>query len=389
MNDNIIIFGLMLSKKREVCGMNGNLLYQKIIDELRAEIESGALKTGDRIPTVNELRGRYEVSHITVLRAYRELQDAGFIVQQGKRYVVNTRENRQMKKNHNCIGLLVRPLWPYNDKDIYFNEINYGIQDECCISGINYLTPAAVRLLNQHVMVPLRVFEDIGRSAREIAGMVDGFLIDERLPDSFVAGLMEDTGKPCTVIDRLTTLPIDSVTPPNREAVRLLCSTALRYGYRKFIFVENGHRTSNMVARKEAFLDFIENNAVPSSDFRLIEDWSVKTAQESLGELDAAFSSLAKGEKTAVISSNDSYAREAYGFLFGKGLRPHLDFGVTGIDGLGTAYHPRPILTTVRTNTEEMGRMAVKSLLERIMKSPGAPATSLSPSPIFECGETL
>ena len=87
MNDNIIIFGLILSKKREVCGMNGNLLYQKIIDELRAEIESGALKTGDRIPTVNELRGRYEVSHITVLRAYRELQDAGFIVQQGKRYV--------------------------------------------------------------------------------------------------------------------------------------------------------------------------------------------------------------------------------------------------------------------------------------------------------------
>ena len=75
--------------------------------------------------------------------------------------------------------------------------------------------------------------------------------------------------------------------------------------------------------------------------------------------------------------------------IFGKGLRPHLDFGVTGIDGLGTAYHPRPILTTVRTNTEEMGRMAVKSLLERIMKSPGAPATSLSPSPIFECGETL
>lgn len=389
MNDNIIIFGLILSKKREVCGMNGNLLYQKIIDELRAEIESGALKTGDRIPTVNELRGRYEVSHITVLRAYRELQDAGFIVQQGKRYVVNTRENRQMKKNHNCIGLLVRPLWPYNDKDIYFNEINYGIQDECCISGINYLTPAAVRLLNQHVMVPLRVFEDIGRSAREIAGMVDGFLIDERLPDSFVAGLMEDTGKPCTVIDRLTTLPIDSVTPPNREAIRLLCSTALRYGYRKFIFVENGHRTSNMVARKETFLDFIENNAVPSSDFRIIEDWSVKTAQESLGELDAAFSSLAKGEKIAVISSNDSYARDAYDFLSGKGLRPHLDFGVTGVGGLGVAYHPRPVLTTVRTNTEEMGRMAVKSLLERIMKSPGAPANNLSPSPIFECGETL
>ena len=389
MNDNIIIFDLILSKKREVCGMNGNLLYQKIIDDLRAEIESGALKTGDRIPTVNELRGRYEVSHITVLRAYRELQDAGFIVQQGKRYVVNTRENRQMKKNHNCIGLLVRPLWPYNDKDIYFNEINYGIQDECCISGINYLTPAAVRLLNQHVMVPLRVFEDIGRSAREIAGMVDGFLIDERLPDSFVAGLMEDTGKPCTVIDRLTTLPIDSVTPPNREAVRLLCTTALGYGYRKFIFVEGGHRTSNMLARKEAFLDFIENNAVPSSDFRLIEDWSVKTAQESLGELDAAFSSLAKEGKVAVISSNDSYAREAYNFLSGRGLRPHLDFGVTGIDGMRMAYHPRPVLTTVRTNTVEMGRMAVKSQLERIMKSPGAPADSLSPSPIFECGETL
>ena len=133
----------------------------------------------------------------------------------------------------------------------------------------------------------------------------------------------------------------------------------------------------------------MESSGIPQADFRLIEDWSVKVYDESTADLEKAYRDLSTGQKVAIISSNDSYARAAFELFLNKGAKPHRDFGVAGIDGIGTAYNQAPVLTTVKTNTEEMGRMAVRCLLDRIMRSPGAPARQLSPSPVFECGETL
>lgn len=56
------------------------LLYEQVAERLQTSITEGALKPGDRLPSVRKLRSQLSVSTSTVLEAYRLLEDRGLIV---------------------------------------------------------------------------------------------------------------------------------------------------------------------------------------------------------------------------------------------------------------------------------------------------------------------
>ena len=51
--------------------------YQRIANDIRAEIDSGALVDGDRLPSIRQLRGRYGVSEQPVRMAHVVLRTEG------------------------------------------------------------------------------------------------------------------------------------------------------------------------------------------------------------------------------------------------------------------------------------------------------------------------
>ncbi len=51
--------------------------YQRIVNDIRAEIDSGALVDGDRLPSIRQLRGRYGVSEQPVRMAHVVLRTEG------------------------------------------------------------------------------------------------------------------------------------------------------------------------------------------------------------------------------------------------------------------------------------------------------------------------
>ena len=53
--------------------------YEQIRAALAAEIQSGRLDGGSRLPTVRQLAGDLRVAVGTVARAYRELEEAGLV----------------------------------------------------------------------------------------------------------------------------------------------------------------------------------------------------------------------------------------------------------------------------------------------------------------------
>ncbi len=59
--------------------------YQQIVEQLRALIERGDLAPEALLPTVRQLAGDLTVAPNTVVRAYAELQDDGWIVSDGRR----------------------------------------------------------------------------------------------------------------------------------------------------------------------------------------------------------------------------------------------------------------------------------------------------------------
>ena len=55
-------------------------IYEKVKDSLRQLILSGALPEGDRLPSVRELAVSLTIHPNTIQRAYRELEQEGYIV---------------------------------------------------------------------------------------------------------------------------------------------------------------------------------------------------------------------------------------------------------------------------------------------------------------------
>jgi GntR family transcriptional regulator len=54
-------------------------VYQQIVNEVKRLIGAGALRPGDRIPSVRELSHTLGINPATAAKAYRELVDAGLL----------------------------------------------------------------------------------------------------------------------------------------------------------------------------------------------------------------------------------------------------------------------------------------------------------------------
>ena len=58
--------------------------YARLRDAIRHRIERREMLPGDKLPTVRAFAARVGLAPNTVARAYRELEDAGFIVGRGR-----------------------------------------------------------------------------------------------------------------------------------------------------------------------------------------------------------------------------------------------------------------------------------------------------------------
>src|SRR6478735_6715898 len=58
---------------------SGVPVYRQIIDQVRGGMASGALASGDQLPTVRQLAVDLQINPNTVMRAYRELELGGVL----------------------------------------------------------------------------------------------------------------------------------------------------------------------------------------------------------------------------------------------------------------------------------------------------------------------
>ena len=55
-------------------------IYAQIADNLRSQITAGILQANDRLPSVRELAAELAINPNTIQRAYRELENQGYLV---------------------------------------------------------------------------------------------------------------------------------------------------------------------------------------------------------------------------------------------------------------------------------------------------------------------
>lgn len=73
--------------------------YRLIIESVLDQVQRGVLKTGDMLPSINDMRQDYHLSRETILKAYNELKNKGIIYSTpGKGYYISSTSINIQKK---------------------------------------------------------------------------------------------------------------------------------------------------------------------------------------------------------------------------------------------------------------------------------------------------
>ncbi len=361
-------------------------LYTQIEHDLEEAIVSGQLKPGGRIPSVNDLRDKYGVSHITVRRVYQDLNSKNLICKRGLGYVVRGKETAGQEVRTNTIGYFLRTPRPQNQYDNFFNEINAGIQRECALHGMNLYTPHQCSYLAQVYTLTHEKLEQLIPAMEKCAAMVDAYIVDERISDDILAQVMETVDKPFIVVNRRSELRnVDSIGAPHPENLRRGFHAARQMNYDALIYLQDGRDNSNEKELNAAF----EQHQQIWHEVRVIPNCSVDPWKVTLERLEAALNELLKKKRRVLIFSGGGVYEAILSCL---ASRPECAIGVNcGIMlfrnfGYSGKVPVQPACFVI--NPERMAKLAVENLLERL-REPNRIYNHYTIAPEIDLGESM
>lgn len=160
----------------------------------------------------------------------------------------------------------------------------------------------------------------------------------------------------------------DFLALDNRNGARLATEHLLSLGHRRIAFFGGHADSSSCQQRRQGYLDAMRDAGVAADPRWLVE--SAPTRVEAKRAAGALFG--LGNDPTAAVCYNDNVALGLKLGLMERGLRPGLDFALTGFDDIPEAAQTTPALTTLAVDPRACGRRAAELLLERV-RDPEAP----------------
>jgi GntR family transcriptional regulator len=114
---------------------SGVPVYQQLMQQIRHGVETGALRAGERLPTIRNLAEELVINANTVVRAYRELQHEGVVeLRQGSGAYVGqsvVQRGRVMSKAASLVTSLIERL---TELGLSEEEIRRIVENELAVS---------------------------------------------------------------------------------------------------------------------------------------------------------------------------------------------------------------------------------------------------------------
>ncbi|HCL85983.1 MAG TPA: dehydrogenase [Comamonadaceae bacterium] len=232
----------------------------------------------------------------------------------------------------------------------------------------------------------LLVLFNLGNAAERERGVLralqtsqlDGLILNRATATGQLRQLALDAGKPIVLVDRRQPgLEADFISVDNRGAMALLLEHLARRGWRRFVLVsEPSAGVSSRIARQQAFHDWLAYPPAGAEGCTGVHLEVPRGAQEECRvQLQRWHAQQTAGAKKkgggvdggcAIVTGNAvatllvaSAARDL-GWQLGR------DVGFAGIDETDWTALIGPGLTTIAQPTDELGREAVRCLLERL-----------------------
>lgn len=167
---------------------------------------------------------------------------------------------------------------------------------------------------------------------------------------------------PCVTIDhQFENRPC--VMSDNLNGIRMLVERAVALGHRRIAYI-HGQRNSRVTdSRIESYLD-----AMRAHGLDVPEGYLVGGRYDDTESIRPRLRALMKREDwpTCVLLPDDASYFSALDILRGMDLQVPEDISVAGYDGVRSVQAVHPRLTTVRQNSEALGRQAALRLIDHI-----------------------
>lgn len=308
-----------------------------------------------REPRLGDVAALAGVSTATVSRV---LNNRGYLSQETRDRVgraiaeLNYRPNQvarsMLTQRTNTVGLIVPAV-----SLPFFGEVAVRIENELAAHGLRLLLCNSMGHADRE-----REHLDLLMRSR-VDGIISGAHNDD-LPE------YREIRQPVVTIDREMAPHIPNVRAANEEGGRLATRHLLERGSRRPALLtsradqrnlrERGYRTVLADAGIEPLVLAVDFNTPEPERTSLVR----KALRQHAGEFDAVF------------ATDDLIAARAMEWAHSQGLRVPDDFRIVGFDGTEVMRLAWPALTTIRQPIDQICRVAVALLVERIDAGPAS-----------------
>ncbi len=338
----------VLSPEIAINRASNRLLYEQGASLIKNFIKTQNLKKGAKLPSIRHLANHLNVSQNTVCRILQSLENEGVIYRvHGKGTFVNI----DLISAYSIL-CLIDHFYPQAGHDSYVHDIIAANQHWFSSNNHQY----TVKVLNDNMLVPLDPTAILGTP--KPAGIVLGM----KLADKWIR-LAEQTGLPTVILNRnWPRNSVSSVVPDNVKGAKQICEHLWQLGHRRIAILCSIHPyETNTIERRDAMVEYWRTRVSDNN----VGVWNIDYSD--LDKVDANYDFalmeiIAHFKPTAIIGCNDYSAWHAYENVKRVGKRIPDDISVVGFQDIALAAQLKPALTTVRVDTENMGKLAAEHL---------------------------
>lgn len=332
--------------------------HRQIFEHVLADMDSGRLKDGDRLPSEIELVEQFATSRPTVARALRDLQNLGLVE---RKVGSGTYVRKNQKRTDSWrFGLLIPGLGSTEIFEPICGQLARLAQrqhhtllwgdfgDRRGVADPELIEQVCASYIRQMVagvfFAPLELTED-----------------KDRINQSVIAAL-EAAGIPIVLLDRdIVAFPqrshFDFVGIDNRRAGFLIADHLIRLGCKRIDFLARPDSAPTVMLRIAGYRE-----ALLSAGITPDPKW-IHTGEP----MDEKFvQRIVDAGATAIICANDLTAANLMRALDTLGCPVPQKIRVVGFDDVRYAELLRPSLTTIHQPCAEIGTIAMQVMLERI-----------------------
>jgi len=340
--------------------------YEKIYEDIVSTIESGKLKTDEKLPTELDLATSYGVSRITATRAYKELVLNGYVYRvKGHGTYVKNRFVRKEKHDEGMkfISVILRD-------NVNMSDFLHGVEEVMNEEG--YLVTFH-NTMNENSKERRIINNVIKKGTSGIILYPNDIVINMNLYSNLIISKF-----PIVTIDRsLPNQNVSFVSVNNYESFYNLTDHIIKKGHKRIIFV--GTKVFSISSEKKRYEGFCQahlDNKLPLHETHLVYEndyanWPDdvdKNSYEKLVEyyIENLLNIGDSDSPTAIMCVNDGIAKYLISGLLNNDIKIPQEIAVTGFDDMPfSKYLPVP-LTTVKQPNYELGRVSAKELLDTI-----------------------